>query len=242
MDAINKIFVKWLRRINMFHDRRHAGRVLAQKVSELGGLEDPIVLGLPRGGVPVAYEVARKLSLPLDIFVVRKLGVPGQEELAMGAIASGGTIVTNQTIIQKLNIPPETIEGVATREQLEIERREHTYRDGQAPLPVEGRTVILVDDGLATGASMLAAVRALRPMARRVIVAVPVAAESTCNDLRAEVDQIICAATSHSFVAVGEFYQDFRQTTDEEVRSLLLEAKSHIRSPAQSTEQEPPRE
>jgi predicted phosphoribosyltransferase len=222
----------------MFQDRRHAGQVLAQKLSELGDLSDAIVLGLPRGGVPVAYEVARKLHLPLDIFVVRKLGVPGQEELAMGAIASGGTVVTNRSIIQKLNISPTTIEAVASRERLEIERRERAYRDGRPPLPIEGRTIILIDDGLATGASMLAAGRALRPRARKLIVAVPVAAQSTCHELSIEVDQMICIATPASFFAVGQFYQDFRQTTDEEVRSLLSQEQSGIKKPTPVPEQE----
>jgi predicted phosphoribosyltransferase len=205
----------------MFQDRRHAGQILAQKVLELEDLGDAIVLGLPRGGVPVAYEVARKLNLPLDIFIVRKLGVPGQEELAMGAIASGGTIVLNPAIIQRLDISPDTIKIVAMREQLEIERRECVYRNACPPLPLDCRTIILVDDGLATGATMLAAVRALRPKARRIIVAIPVAAASTANQLSAEVDQVICAVTPQAFVAVGESYQDFRQTTDEDVRSLI---------------------
>jgi predicted phosphoribosyltransferase len=222
----------------MFQDRRHAGQVLAQKLSELGDLSDAIVLGLPRGGVPVAYEVARKLHLPLDIFVVRKLGVPGQEELAMGAIASGGTVVTNHSIIQKLDISPTIIEAVASRERLEIERRERAYRDGRPPLPIEGRTIILIDDGLATGASMLAAGRALRPKARELIVAVPVAAQSTCHELSIEVDRMICIATPASFFAVGQFYQDFRQTTDEEVRSLLSQEQCCIKKLTPFTEQE----
>jgi predicted phosphoribosyltransferase len=210
----------------MFQDRRDAGRVLARSVAKLHDLEDAIVLGLPRGGVPVAYEVARELNLPLDIFIVRKLGVPGHEELAMGAIASGGTIVINSSVVQELNISPEVIEAVAKREELEIERRERAYRDGRPPAQVEGRTAILIDDGLATGASMLAAARDLRPRARRVIVAVPVAAESTCDELRSEVDQILCAITPQSFFAVGMFYRDFDQTTDEEVCFLLLQARN----------------
>jgi putative phosphoribosyl transferase len=210
----------------MFQDRRDAARVLARAVAKLHDLEDGIVLGLPRGGVPVAYEVACKLNLPLDIFVVRKLGVPGQEELAMGAIASGGSIVMNPSVVQELGISSDVIEAVAKREEIEIERRERAYRDGRPPMRVEGHTLILVDDGLATGASMLAAVRALRPRARQMIVAVPVAAENTRNDLRIEVDQIVCAATPHPFVAVGTFYRDFTQTTDEEVRSLLLQARN----------------
>jgi predicted phosphoribosyltransferase len=209
----------------MFQDRRDAGRALTRSVAKLHDLEGAIVLGLPRGGVPVAYEVARELNLPLDILIVRKLGVPGQEELAMGAIASGGTIVMNSSVVQELNISPEVIEAVAKREELEIERRERAYRDGRPPAQVEGRTVILIDDGLATGASMLAAARALRSRVRRVIVAVP-AAVSTCNELRSEVDRVLCAITPQPFFAIGMFYRDFDQTTDEEVRFLLLQART----------------
>jgi len=209
-----------------FQNRRDAGRALAQAVAKLDDLGDAVVLGLPRGGVPVAYEVACGLNLPLDIFIVRKLGVPGQEELAMGAIASGGTIVTNQSIVQHSGISPEVIELIAKRERLEIERREWAYRDGRPPIPLEGRTAILVDDGLATGATMLAAARALRPRARRVIAAVPVASEMTCKELSGEVDRIICTTTPEPFFAVGMFYRDFAQTTDEEVRTLLSQSRS----------------
>jgi putative phosphoribosyl transferase len=219
----------------LFHDRRDAGRVLAQAIrASHDGRDwvDPVVLGLPRGGVPVAFEVARELSLPLDVLVVRKLGVPGQEELAMGAIASGGTVVINQVVVHELGISLETIEEVAQRERMEVERRECAYRDAQEPARVGGRTAILIDDGLATGSSMMAAARSLRSRAREVIVAVPVAAESTCNKLRSEVDQIICATTPQLFFALGMFYRNFAQTTDEEVCTLLSKARSDERSRA----------
>jgi len=213
----------------LFQDRRDPGRVLAQAIRasrDWRDWVDPLVLGIPRGGVPVAFEVARELSMPLDLLVVRKLGVPGQEELAMGAIASGGTVVINQMVVHELGISLETIEEVAQQERMEIERRERAYRDGRAPARVEGRTAILIDDGLATGSSMMAAARSLRSRARQLIVAVPVASESTCNELRSEVDQIICATTPQLFFAVGMFYRNFAQTTDEEVRTLLSKARS----------------
>ena len=208
----------------IFQDRKDAGRVLAGAIKAACGWDDAIVLGLPRGGVPVAFEVSRELSLPLDILVVRKLGVPGQEELAMGAIASGGTVVINQIVVHELGISLETIGQVAEREKLEIERREREYRDGRPPALIEGRTAILIDDGLATGSSMLAAARSLRPRARKVIVGVPVAAKSTCEQLRDEVDQVICATTPEPFFAVGSFYRNFEQTSDQEVRALLSQA------------------
>jgi len=203
---------------------------LARAVGEaLSEGEDSIVLGLPRGGVPVAYEVAREWNLPLDIVVVRKLGAPGQEELAMGAIASGGVVAINPSVVNELDIPGDVIRAAAEREKLEIERRERVYRDGHAPERLEGRTAILVDDGLATGATMIAAARSVRPVARRVIVAVPVAAVSACKEIRNEVDEVICAATPRDFFAVGMFYRNFEQTTDEEVRSLLKKAAARSR-------------
>ena len=214
----------------IFQDRRQAGRVLAQvlrdELRHESGIEDALVLGLPRGGVPVAFEVAAGLDLPLDVFVVRKLGVPGEEELAMGAVAGGGLVVLQSDVIGAFRIAQEIIDEVVAREQQEIQRREAIYREGLPPPTLVGRTLILVDDGLATGASMKAAARALRPLALRLIVAVPVAASGTCEDLRREVDQLICLETPEPFHAVGEFYRNFDQTTDEEVRSLLALAQS----------------
>lgn len=214
----------------IFHDRREAGRLLARAVREQVELgEDPngaIVLALPRGGVPVAFELARELRLPLDVLVVRKLGVPGQEELAMGAIASGGILVIQPDVVHALGIPQSTIDAVAARERLEIERRELAWRPGCPPLQLQGRTAILVDDGLATGSTMRAAVRALRSLdagsaPRRIVVAVPVAARATCDALAREADQLLCLDTPELFHAVGEFYRNFDQTSDEEVGSLL---------------------
>ncbi len=214
--------------VAVFQDRRDAGRVLARTIlaSTAGrDCQDGIVLGLPRGGVPVAYEVAQALGLPLDIFIVRKLGVPGFAELAMGAVASDGTIATNQAIIHEFRISQEVIDATAERERREIERRERTYRNGRLPAQIEGRLVILVDDGLATGASMLVGVRAVRPRARKVVVAVPVAASNTCQELRSEADEVICASVSRHFYSVGSFYRNFEQTTDDEVCALLEKAR-----------------
>jgi putative phosphoribosyl transferase len=210
----------------IFKNRTEAGLILARAMKDSQNWEGAIVLGIPRGGVPVASEVARILNLPLDIFMVRKLGVPGYEELAMGAVASGGTVVVNESVVQEFDISPETLKAAAKRELNEIERRERIYREDRSPARIDGRTAILVDDGLATGASMLAAVRALRPRARQVVVAVPVAAEKTCSELSREVDQIICANTPRSFVAVGMFYRNFEPTSDEEVRSLLANSRT----------------
>lgn len=205
-----------------FRDRGEAGRLLAAKLSAYANRPDVLVLALPRGGVPVAYEVARALGAPLDVFVVRKLGVPGYEELAMGAVATGGVRVLNDRIVNGLGIPGYIIDAVAAQEQQELARRERLYRGGRPPPDVRGRTVILVDDGLATGATMHAAVQALRQLQpARIVVAVPTASPDTCEELRAEVDEVICAITPEPFQAVGRWYEDFSQTTDEEVRELL---------------------
>jgi putative phosphoribosyl transferase len=209
----------------LFHDRSEAGRVLAEKLASYANRPDLLVLALPRGGVPVAYEVAQTLHAPLDVFLVRKLGLPGQEELAMGAIASGGTRVLNEEVVSKLNVPEEVIDMVAADEQQELNRRERDYRDGRLPPDVRGRTIILVDDGLATGSTMRAAVAALRQQApARIIVAVPVGAPETCEDLQHEADEVVCAQTPRPFYAVGAWYDNFSQTTDEEVRDLLARA------------------
>lgn len=208
--------------MSIFSDRRDAGNKLAQELSEYAGREDVIVLALPRGGVPVAYEVAKALDAPLDVFLVRKLGLPGHEELAMGAIASGGVRVLNEEVVDALEIPDRIIDAAANREQQELERRERAYRGDRPPPVIDGRTVILVDDGLATGSSMRAAVRGIRARSpSRVIVAVPTASPETCEELETEVDDIICAITPQPFLGVGYWYRDFSQTTDEEVRSLL---------------------
>ena len=193
------------------------------------------MLGLARGGVPVAYEVARALDAPLDVFVIRKLGVPGQEELAMGAIATGGVRIVNRDVVDALHIPPHVVDRAVAEEARELERRQQSYR-GERPEPrVEGQTVILVDDGLATGSTMRAAVAALRQQGpARIVIAVPVAAPSTCQELRQEVDEIVCFATPEPFMAVGRFYDDFAQTTDEEVRELLAAARAGEGAPRAS--------
>jgi putative phosphoribosyl transferase len=206
----------------VFRDRLEAGRVLAGRLQSYAGRRDVVVLALPRGGVPVAYEVARALGAPLDVFLVRKLGVPGHEELAMGAIATGGVRVLNQEVVRGLGIPDEVLDLVAEEEGRELERREHEYRDDRPPLDVRGRTVILIDDGLATGSTMRAAVAALRRQQPAwVVVAVPVGATETCSDFRGEADEVVCARTPDPFYAVGLWYGDFSQTSDEEVRQLL---------------------
>lgn len=211
-----------------FRHRRDAGRQLAgQLLAEYGGRDDVLVLGLARGGVPVAFEVARVLGLPLDVLIVRKLGVPGHRELAMGAIASGGVRVLNEQVLRHISDADAVVEEVAAVEQCEMERRETQYREGRAPLDVRGKTVIVVDDGLATGASMRAAVLALRERGvARVVVAVPVGSPESCHRLAAAADQVICLCAPYDFSAVGEVYDDFSQTTDEEVRALLGAANS----------------
>jgi putative phosphoribosyl transferase len=205
-----------------FVTRRKAGEALATKLAAYADRADVLVLGLPRGGVPVAYEVAHALRAPLDVFIVRKLGVPGYEELAMGAIATGGVRVLNQEITASLHISESVIEAVAHREQQELERREQLYRGDRPISDVQGRTVILVDDGLATGSTMRAAAVALRQMQpSKIIVAVPVGAQETCDEFRQEVDEVVCAITPEPFRAVGASYVDFSQTSDDEVRHLL---------------------
>jgi putative phosphoribosyl transferase len=217
---------------DVFLDRRHAGRVLGQLLDSHADNQDLLVLALPRGGVPVAYEVAQALHAPLDVFVVRKLGVPGHEEYAMGAIASGGVRVLNDDVVQGLDIPDAAIEAVVRSELRELERRERLYRAGRPAPVVRGRTVILVDDGLATGSTMLAAVKALRAQQpKRIVVAVPTAAAETCRQLRSHADEVVCASTPEPFRAVSLWYEDFSQTSDEEVHELLSQAR---RSAAQA--------
>jgi predicted phosphoribosyltransferase len=206
----------------LFRDRRAAGQLLATKLMRYAERTDVAVLALPRGGVPVGYEVAHALGAPLEVFVVRKLGLPGHEELAMGAVATGGVRVLNEDIVRSLGIPDHVIEAVAAREREELARRERAYRGDRPPLDMRGRTAILVDDGLATGATMQAAVRALRlQQPARIVVAVPTAAPETCDTLRPTVDDVVCAVTPEPFYAVGVWYADFSQTTDDEVRELL---------------------
>jgi len=209
----------------LFRDRRDAGRFLARRLKRYTGQPDVLVLALPRGGVPVAYEVAKELGVPLDLFLVRKLGVPGHEEYAMGAIASGGVRVLNDRIVNQ-GIPAEVIDRVTRQELRELERRERAYRGNRPPPEIRGRTVILVDDGLATGSTMRAAAAALRRLGpKKIVVAVPVAAPATCDEFRTEVDEIICGETPTPFQAVGLWYDDFSQTTDDEVRDLLERAR-----------------
>jgi putative phosphoribosyl transferase len=212
-----------------YRDRTHAGRELASKLLEYANRPDVIVLALPRGGVPVAFEVAKALRAPLDVFAVRKLGVPGHEEYAMGAIATGGVRVLDESVVRAIGVTRAQLDAVTAAEQLELERRERQYRGDRPPPDVTSRTVILVDDGLATGSTMRAAVEALREEgAARVIVAVPIAPPETCDAFRDIVDDIVCARTPEPFYAVGLWYQNFSQTTDDEVRELLDRAAREI--------------
>jgi predicted phosphoribosyltransferase len=227
--------MEWVRqsRRGGFADRREAGVVLADRLEQFAGRRDVVVLALPRGGVPVGYEVARALGAPLDVFVVRKLGLPGHPELAMGAIASGGVRVLNEDVLESIAVSQAAIDAVTRTEQLELERRERAYRDGRPLVPIEGRVVVLVDDGLATGSTMRAAVLAVRRLRpARVVVAVPVGAWQTCEDLREVADEVACAFTPEPFRAVGLWYADFAQTTDAEVRQLLALAASSATTPA----------
>jgi predicted phosphoribosyltransferase len=210
-----------------FRDRTEAGRLLAERLRGYAGRDDVVVLALPRGGVPVAYEVAKELGAPLGVFVVRKLGVPGYEELAMGAIASGGVVVLDERLVRRLGIGRTQLEDAIAREAQELERREDAYDGRRGPPKLEGKTVILVDDGLATGSTMRAAARAVRELKPdRVVVAVPVAAAETCDEFRDVVDEVVCQVTPTPFHAVGLWYDDFSQTSDDEVRELLERAEA----------------
>ena len=208
-----------------FPNRIEAGRLLAEKLEKYADRDDVIVLGLPRGGVPVASEVAKRLRAPLDVFIVRKLGVPGFEELAAGAIASGGVRVLNEDVMRAIPHANEAIEIVTARETEEMQRREQTYREGRSAPELRDRIAILVDDGLATGATMRAAVKALRQRgAAKIVVAVPVGPPDTCHEIEEQTDETICLSTPEFFQAVGQYYEDFSQTTDEDVRELLTSA------------------
>lgn len=209
----------------VFRDRREAGRQLADRLAHYVGRADVTVLALPRGGVPVGFEVARRLRGPLDVFVVRKLGVPGCEEFAMGAIATGGVRVLNDEVVAGLALPADIVDAVTAKEEQELRRREGLYRKGRPPLRVDGRTVILVDDGIATGSTMLAAIRALRDhRPRRIVVAVPVGSPEICEAMRNDADEVVCAMMPELMIGVGRWYADFSQTSDGEVRALLARA------------------
>jgi predicted phosphoribosyltransferase len=215
-----------------FRNRAEAGRLLAEKLAKYAGRDDVIVLGLPRGGAPVAFEVARRLGAPLDVFIVRKLGVPGFEELAAGAIASGGVRVLNPDVMRAIPYAEEAIEAVTAKETAELERREQIYREGRPAPELRDRIVILVDDGLATGATMRAAVKALRGRdAAKIVVAVPVGPPDTCRELEQEADETVCLSTPVFFQAVGQYYEDFSQTSDEDVRELLSSAAQERPAP-----------
>ena len=212
-----------------FANRSEAGRLLAEKLEKYANRHDVIVLGLPRGGVPVAYEVAKRLQVPLDVFIVRKLGVPGFEELAAGAIASGSVRVLNEDVMRAIPYGDAAIEAVTAKETVELQRREQIYREGRPAPDLRGNVVMLVDDGLATGATMRAAVKALRQSgAAKIVVAVPVGPPDTCREIAQEADETICLSTPEFFQAVGQYYQDFSQTSDDDVRKLLTIAAQEI--------------
>ena len=226
--------------LTQFHDRTEAGKLLAKELTAYTNRHDVLVLALPRGGVPVAFEVARALYAPLDVIIVRKLGVPGQEELAMGAIATGGVRILNNDVVQFLGIPKEMIDKIAAHEQLELERRERLYRGDRPAYDVRGRTIILVDDGIATGATMQAAVSAIKQQQpARIIIAVPTAAPSTCDEFANEVDELVCVLRPEPFIAVGYWYRQFSQTSDEEVRSLLEQANHGFPTEQQKPQKAP---
>jgi putative phosphoribosyl transferase len=213
----------------IFANRAEAGRILAKRLAKYADREDVIVLGTPRGGVPIAFEVAKALRVPLDTFTVRKLGVPGYEELAFGAIASGGMQIFNRNLIEKLGLTERDVDQVVQSETRELKRREEQYRQGRPQLQVKGRTVILTDDGIATGASILAALHALRQLQpAALIVATPVAPLATVDRLKGEADEVVCAQTPEPFYGVGQFYEDFSQVSDEEVTSLLERASGEV--------------
>jgi putative phosphoribosyl transferase len=213
----------------IFANRTEAGRSLAWRLEEYENRDDVVVLGIPRGGVPVAFEVAQALHVPLDIFLLRKLGVPGHEEIAFGAIASGGIRVLDREILRALWISDFDVETITAREQKELKRREVAYRDGQPPIKLTGRTVILVDDGIATGASLLAAVHALRQLhPAKIVIAVPVASPAACERLAREADEFVCVAAPKQFQAVGQFYDDFSPTTDEQVIEMLTRGRGIV--------------
>jgi len=221
----------WRESSSHFSDRREAGRVLASMLRQYAGRPGVVVLALPRGGVPVAFEVAEAIDAPLDIFLVRKLGMPGHPEFAIGALASGGVRVLNDEAVRAYDVPASVIERIARDEQVELERREREYRQGRPLLDLAGRTVILIDDGLATGSTMRAAVRAVRQLGPlRIVVAVPVGAASTCDELGRVADEVVCSRMPDPFSAVGQWYRNFSQTTDEEVRALLQHRAGHSRA------------